>query len=89
MSGAPSDAPDFPTAARTALGDSQLRANLANATGTIRVKRAAVVEELDDWQQLREAGKRIKAHAVRHLDEHLIALEESVTAARRRRPLGA
>jgi L-lactate dehydrogenase complex protein LldF len=81
MSGAPTDAPDFPTAARAALSDSQLRANLANATGTIRAKRLGVVAELDDWQQLREAGKRIKAHAVRHLDTHLIALEESVTAA--------
>ena len=81
MSSAPGGAPDFPTAARIALGDSQLRANLAKATSTIRGKRAAVVEELADWQQLREAGKRIKAHAIRHLDEHLIALEASVSAA--------
>ena len=81
MSAPPETVPDFPTAARAALADSQLRANLANATSTIRVKRTGVVAELEDWQQLREAGKRIKAHAIRHLDEHLLRLEETVTAA--------
>ena len=38
--------PAFPTAARTALADTQLRANLARATGTIRaisVKAGATV----------------------------------------------
>ncbi|HXJ26100.1 MAG TPA: (4Fe-4S)-binding protein, partial [Streptosporangiaceae bacterium] len=33
----------FPAAARRALADSQLRANLAKATSTIRAKRARVV----------------------------------------------
>ena len=37
--------------------------------------------ELADWEQLRDAGEQIKAHAVSHLDEHLERLEESVTAA--------
>ena len=47
----------FPEAARTALGDAQLRRNLAKATGTIRAKRAAVVGEVPDWAELR-AGVR-------------------------------
>ena len=34
----------FPDAAREALRDGQLRANLGHATSTIRAKRAAVVE---------------------------------------------
>ena len=51
----------FPVAARRALADSQLRRNLAQATGTIRAKRAAVVAELPDWEELREAGRAIKA----------------------------
>ena len=38
----------FPEAARAALGDAQLRRNLAKATGTIRAKRAAVVSELPE-----------------------------------------
>ncbi len=72
---------DFPTAARIALDDSQLRHNLRVATHTIRDRRLAAVGELDDWQQLREAGRRIKEHALRHMDEHLEQLERSVTAA--------
>ena len=48
--------PAFPEAARAALGDTQLRTNLAHATGTIRDKRAAVVAEVEDWEELRLAG---------------------------------
>ena len=38
--------PAFPDAARAALGDGQLRRNLAHATGTIRDKRARAVAEV-------------------------------------------
>jgi len=68
----------FPTAARRALADSQLRRNLARATRTIRDKRTAAVAELDDWEQLREAGRALKDRVLRHLDEHLVALEQRV-----------
>jgi L-lactate dehydrogenase complex protein LldF len=71
----------FPAAARSAVNDTQLRHNLRHATHTIRDKRAAVVAEVDDWEQLREAGRRIKDRAMRHLDVHLEQLEASVTAA--------
>jgi L-lactate dehydrogenase complex protein LldF len=70
----------FPDAARGALRDGQLRANLGHATSTIRGKRAAVVGEVPDWAELREAGRAIKAATMARLDEHLIALEEQVTA---------
>ncbi|MGK5172058.1 LutB/LldF family L-lactate oxidation iron-sulfur protein [Geodermatophilus sp. CPCC 205761] len=70
----------FPDAARDALRDGQLRANLGHATTTIRGKRAAVVGEVPDWEQLRQAGKALKAATMARLDEHLIALEEQVTA---------
>ena len=70
----------FPDAARDALLDGQLRANLGHATSTIRAKRAAVVGELPDWAELREAGRALKAATMARLDEHLIALEERVTA---------
>src|SRR6202034_4938421 len=62
----------FPVAARRALADSQLRRNLGNATATIRAKRAAAVAELPDWEELREAGRAIKAETMRHLDTHLL-----------------
>ncbi len=73
--------PAFPRAARDAVNDPVLRANLRRATHTIRDKRARAVAELGDWEQLREAGKRIKDVTLRHLDRYLLELEENVTAA--------
>ncbi|MFE5022956.1 LutB/LldF family L-lactate oxidation iron-sulfur protein [Streptomyces sp. NPDC056656] len=73
--------PAFPKAAHEAIGNATLRANLRHATHTIRDKRAKAVAELDDWAHLREAGKQIKDHTLRHLDTYLVQLEESVTAA--------
>jgi L-lactate dehydrogenase complex protein LldF len=70
----------FPDAARAALRDGQLRANLGHATSTIRRKRAAVVGEVPDWAQLRAAGKAIKSATMARLDEHLEELERQVTA---------
>ena len=71
----------FPVAARAALADPQLRHNLRVATHTIRDRRMRVVAEVEDWEQLREAGRRIKQQAVRHLDQHLEMLEASVMKA--------
>ena len=73
--------PAFPDAARTAVADSQLRRNLTHATTAIRVKRARVVAELDDWEQLRQAAKAIKDHTLANLGTYLLRLEESVTKA--------
>jgi len=71
----------FPTAARRSLADSQLRANLARATSTIRDKRAGVVDELPDWEELRAAGAAIKDSALLELDTQLSRLESAVMAA--------
>ena len=73
--------PAFPEAARASTHDAQLRSNLRHATHTIRDRRARAVAELEDWPQLREAGKRIKDQTLRHLDRYLLELEEKVTAA--------
>jgi L-lactate dehydrogenase complex protein LldF len=71
----------FPEAAREALADSQLRANLGRATTTIRDKRARVVGELPDWEELRRAGAAIKDAALLDLGTHLERLESAVVAA--------
>jgi len=71
----------FPSAARVALGDSQLRRNLKNATGTIRAKRAGVIEELPDWAELRAAAAAAKDATLLTLDSSLERLESSVSAA--------
>ncbi|MFG2779551.1 LutB/LldF family L-lactate oxidation iron-sulfur protein [Streptomyces prunicolor] len=73
--------PAFPVAAHEAVNNQTLRGNLRHATHTIRAKRAKAVAELSDWAALREAGKQIKDHTLRHLDRYLVQLEESVTAA--------
>src|SRR3954451_10449069 len=70
----------FPDAARDALRDGQLRANLGHATSTIRAKRARVVGEVPDWAQLRAAGRAIKQSTMARLDELLVELERQVTA---------
>jgi L-lactate dehydrogenase complex protein LldF len=71
----------FPDAAREALADRRLGANLRNATETIRAKRARVVAEVPDWEELREAGRAIKADVLARLDEYLVQFESAVTAA--------
>ncbi|MFJ2865585.1 LutB/LldF family L-lactate oxidation iron-sulfur protein [Kitasatospora sp. NPDC087314] len=73
--------PAFPDAARSALKNTQLRANLKRATGTIRDKRLTVTTELDDWEDLRTSAAAIKTRTSRHLDWYLLQLERSVTAA--------
>ena len=73
--------PTFEQSAKQSLSDSQLRRNLGKATQAIRRKRAAAVDEMPDWEGLREAGRALKERVVRHLDEYLLQLEESVTRA--------
>jgi L-lactate dehydrogenase complex protein LldF len=73
--------PSFPEAAKTALANTQLRRNMGKATQAIRAKRAAVVSELPDWEDLREAGRAIKDRTIRHLGRYLLELEASVIRA--------
>lgn len=74
------DARPFPVAAHDALADAQLRHNLRRATATIRAKRAAVVAELPDWEELRTAGRAAKDDALARLPELLTELEANVVA---------
>ncbi|GAA4208777.1 LutB/LldF family L-lactate oxidation iron-sulfur protein [Actinocatenispora rupis] len=71
----------FPRRAKVAVGDTQLRANIRRATHTIRDKRAHVVDEVDDWEELREAGRALKERVARHLPELLERFEQAATAA--------
>ncbi len=72
--------PPFPIAARAALGDSQLRHNLAHATSTIRAKRAQVVAEVEEWEELRRRAAAIKDATLADLDRHLATLTSSLEA---------
>ena len=74
-------APEFPDAARRALGNAQLRRNVRHATEVIRNKRAAVVGEMADWQALRDAAHEIKDHVLTYLAVYLEQFEENCTRA--------
>jgi L-lactate dehydrogenase complex protein LldF len=70
----------FPAAARKALANAQLRRNIGHATSTIRAKRAAVVGEVPDWEELRTAGRDIKNATMHRLDSYLEQLEANIQA---------
>src|SRR5689334_253813 len=74
-------APSFPIAAKDVMPNKQLRHNVRHATEVIRNKRAKVVGEMPDWEQLREAGHQIKEHTLRHLDTYLLRFEDAFTRA--------
>ncbi|HEY6990578.1 MAG TPA: lactate utilization protein B, partial [Bryobacteraceae bacterium] len=74
-------APDFPDAAKKLVSNAQVRQNVRRATDIIRNKRARVVDEVDDWEQLRQAGHEIKEHVLRHLDFYLQQFEAACTRA--------
>jgi L-lactate dehydrogenase complex protein LldF len=74
-------APDFPAAAKHALANVQLRRNVRHATTVIRDKRARVVAEMADWDELRDAAHHIKDHVLRYLDVYLEQFEERCTRA--------
>jgi L-lactate dehydrogenase complex protein LldF len=79
--GQAAEAPAFPAAAKELLGNQQLRHNVRHATEVIRNKRAKVVGETPDWQELRESARRIKNHVLRYLDEYLQRFEHACTRA--------
>ena len=79
--GEAADAATFPAAAKKLVGNTQLRHNVRHATDVIRNKRAKVVGEIADWEQLRESAHEIKQHTLRHLDFYLEQFEDALTRA--------
>ena len=71
----------FTSGAARDLENATLRGNLNFAMHKIRGKRAAVVSEMPDWQQLRAAGSAIKQNVLANLPELLEQFEASFTAA--------
>jgi L-lactate dehydrogenase complex protein LldF len=79
--GEAANAPPFQKAAVALLDDAQLRKNVRHATDVITSKRAQVVGEQHDWEQLRSAASAIKAHTLCHLEYYLTQFETACTAA--------
>ena len=76
-----SEDPPFPANAGRAVENAQLRRNLRTATATIRERRAGLVAETPDWQELRHAGASIKDDVLTHLDAYLEQFERNATNA--------
>jgi L-lactate dehydrogenase complex protein LldF len=74
------DDPPFADNARLAVENSQLRRNVRKATATIRERRAGLVAQTPDWQELRSAGAAIKDEVLHHLDRYLEQFEKNATA---------
>jgi len=70
----------FQKKAHEELQDVTKRRNLQYATTTIRVKRQNVVDELDDWEDLRETGSWTKREVAARMPELLEEFERNVTA---------
>ena len=77
----PRKAHPFPKAVLPVLRNPQLRKNVAHAIDVIQTKRARLVAEKDDWQELRTAASAIRAHALENLGAYLEQFEERCTAA--------
>ena len=77
----PARVPTFQVAAKELLGDTQMRKNVRHATTVIQNKRGIVVDEMPDWQELRESGRQIKEHTLKHLDFYLEQFEAKCTKA--------
>jgi len=71
----------FPQAALPVLRNPQLRKNVAHAIDVIQAKRARLVAEKTDWQELRSAASAIRAHAIENLGAYLEEFEAKCTAA--------
>ena len=77
----PTLAPPFPQGALPVLRNPQLRKNVAHAIDVIQAKRARLVAEKTDWQELRSAASAIRNHALENLGYYLEQFEARCTAA--------
>jgi len=76
----PRFAPPFPQAALPMLRDPQLRKNVAHAIDVIQGKRAKLVAEKTDWQELRSAAADLRMHVLENLGAYLEQFEANCTA---------
>jgi len=76
----PRYAPPFPKAVLPVLRNPQLRKNVAHAIDVIQTKRARLVAEKTDWQDLRSSASAIRMHVLENLGAYLEEFEKNCTA---------
>ena len=71
----------FKQAASRKLADAKVQAALANAKGRFVVARAKAIEELDNFEEIRQAAADLRDHCLSNLDQYLEEWERKATAA--------
>jgi len=69
----------FKENAHRAVDDANLRRSLDTMKTGFRVKRAAAIAKLPEFEDLREEGRKLKDHVLENLDFYLEAFEAKVT----------
>lgn len=72
---------DFVRNSEIALRDPALHSSVRRAMVRFRELQRGVIDEIDDWQALREYAHQVKLHTLSHLDQYLEELERQVIAA--------
>jgi L-lactate dehydrogenase complex protein LldF len=72
---------NFPENARAGLADPVLQRALGLARTGFPARRREAIERLPEFEELREAGRAIKDHAIAHLDFYLDLYERNVVAS--------
>jgi L-lactate dehydrogenase complex protein LldF len=73
--------PAFKANARAAIGDAGLQKALANSRPQFMARRAAAIENLPEFEQLRAIARDIKDHTLANLDFYLESFAAKVEAA--------
>ena len=71
----------FKKAASSKRADAKVQAALANAKGRFVVARARAIQELDNFEEIRQAAADLRDHCLSNLDQYLEEWERNATAA--------
>ncbi|MEM9028428.1 MAG: LutB/LldF family L-lactate oxidation iron-sulfur protein [Pseudomonadota bacterium] len=71
----------FKDNARIALDDDQLQRALSGLPGGLVAQRTAARDRLPEFEMLRDTGRDLRNHALKHLDVYLEMYEKNATAA--------
>jgi L-lactate dehydrogenase complex protein LldF len=63
------------------IHDTELRGNIQRATQTSLNKRAAVIGDFDDWEEMRGLAHDIKRHVIDHMRDYLERFEQKASEA--------
>jgi L-lactate dehydrogenase complex protein LldF len=71
------DTDHFPEAAKSAINNDQLQKAVKSATSGLLAKRSRAVQDLPEWEKLRELGRAIKGHTIVNLNIYLERFSEN------------